>query len=351
MRSESSRELSWGCCCRACAAFREATTSRLLRYAVHMICVAIGRTSYTKWPLIVSAVQNSLAILVDVGYVYAAGGLLVHDTSERRDLIVNPVQVRDLLRQFAEAHTKAEMLRMYWYDAAPNRVPSNEQSHAASVQGVKLRLGWLSGEGTQKGVDALIYRDLFTLSAKRAVSDVFLVAGDGDLLEGVEAAQEEGVRVHLIGVEPTTANQSVALRQAADSLFVLQQEQVADMLHRRRGAPAEQPRATPQQRESLKQHYEALEAHSEISDAENDSLRRIGGLVAHSFLDEAWDADLTDLEQNARLPETERRLPRHADGWLLTAASAEIGRSLTEDEKVVARQAFWKRTIEELGGR
>ena len=292
--------------------------------------------------------QKSSAILVDVGYLYAAGGLLVHKTAERRDLIVNPVQVRDLLKQFAQSQANAEMLRMYWYDAAPNRVPSNEQSHAASVQGVKLRLGWLSGEGTQKGVDALIYRDLFTLSAKRAVSDVFLVAGDGDLLEGVEAAQEEGVRVHLIGVEPTSANQSVALRQAADSLFVLQQEQIADMLHRRRGTPIAPLSATPQQRESLKQHYQSLETHSETTDAENDSLNRIGRLVAHSFLDEAWDADLSDLEQNAQLAEAERRLPRHADGWLLTAASAEIGRSLTEDEKVVARQAFWRRTIEEL---
>ena len=55
------------------------------------------------------------------------------------------------------------VLRVYWYDAAPNGIPLADHLLIAQLANVKLRLGRLSG-GKQKGVDSLIVRDLMTLA-------------------------------------------------------------------------------------------------------------------------------------------------------------------------------------------
>ena len=41
-----------------------------------------------------------------------------------------------------------------------------------------------------------------TLARDRAIAEAFLLAGDEDLREGVKEAQDQGVRVTLIGVSP-----------------------------------------------------------------------------------------------------------------------------------------------------
>ena len=79
---------------------------------------------------------------------------------------------------------------------------------------VKLRLGRINAKNQQKGVDALIYRDLTTLARERAICDAFLLAGDEDLREGVKAAQDMGVRVTLIGID-----QNEPLRHTAREAF------------------------------------------------------------------------------------------------------------------------------------
>ena len=88
---------------------------------------------------------------------------------------------------------------------------------------MKLRLGRLNTNNQQKGVDALIYRDLMTLASERAVTDAFLISGDEDLREGVKAAQDRGVRVVLVGIETTSGfNQSrQGFVSEADELITL----------------------------------------------------------------------------------------------------------------------------------
>ena len=94
-----------------------------------------------------------------------------------------------LLVGLAAGCCAAPVLRTYWYDGAKDGIPTTEQQRIAALANVKLRLGRLNTNNQQKGVDALIYRDLMTLASERAVTDAFLVSGDEDLREGVKASR------------------------------------------------------------------------------------------------------------------------------------------------------------------
>jgi hypothetical protein len=111
------------------------------------------------------------------------------------------------------------LLRIYWYDAATQGVPTLEHLRVAELPDVKLRLGRLAG-GKQKGVDSMIVRDLMVLARQRAISTAYLVGGDEDLREGVVAAQDEGVRVLMIGVPTGVGNQALTLLREADGAIV-----------------------------------------------------------------------------------------------------------------------------------
>ena len=74
-------------------------------------------------------------------------------------------------------------LRTYWYDGATNAVPTPDHEQIGGLPYVKVRLGRLI-RGEQKGVDALIYRDLMTLARERAITCAYLLSGDEDLREG-----------------------------------------------------------------------------------------------------------------------------------------------------------------------
>jgi hypothetical protein len=116
------------------------------------------------------------------------------------------------------------VLRTYWYDGAPNGVPTAEHLRIAALPYVKIRLGRLI-QGEQKGVDALIYRDLMTLARERAISQAILIAGDEDLREGVVTAQDMGVEIVIVGIETTQrTNQSAALVREADEHVMLPRE-------------------------------------------------------------------------------------------------------------------------------
>ena len=110
----------------------------------------------------------------------------------------------------------AQLLRIYWYDGLLGTRPSIEQEELARSDNVKVRLGTETA-GQQKGVDSLIVTDLIELARNHAITDALLVSGDEDLRIGVQIAQSFGVRVHLLGIEPSRGNQSNLLRQEADT--------------------------------------------------------------------------------------------------------------------------------------
>ena len=163
------------------------------------------------------------AIMVDVGYIYASAGELLFGTVTRKDYRVDADKLIQALTRNAEDQVRGELLRVYWYDAARDRVPTFDQRVIAQMPWVKLRLGNLNTRGQQKGVDAQIRADMEALARHRAITDAILVAGDEDMVPAVEAAQAYGVRVHLWGVEPPYGtNQAERLVWESDTVEVLE---------------------------------------------------------------------------------------------------------------------------------
>jgi len=162
------------------------------------------------------------AVMVDVGYIYAAAGELLFGTSSRRDFRVDAVPLIQVITKHADEIIRGELLRVYWYDAARDRVPTIDQRVIAQMPWVKLRLGNLNARGQQKGVDAQIRADMEALARHRAITDAVLIAGDEDMVPAVEAAQAYGVRVHLWGIEPPYGtNQAERLVWESDTVDVL----------------------------------------------------------------------------------------------------------------------------------
>jgi uncharacterized LabA/DUF88 family protein len=163
------------------------------------------------------------AIMVDVGYIYASAGELLFGASSRREYRVDADNLIQALIKHADDLVRGELLRVYWYDAARDRVPTFDQRVIAQMPLVKLRLGNLNARGQQKGVDAQIRADMEALARHRAITDAVLVAGDEDMVPAVEAAQAFGVRVHLWGVEPPYGtNQAERLVWESDTVEVLE---------------------------------------------------------------------------------------------------------------------------------
>jgi uncharacterized LabA/DUF88 family protein len=163
------------------------------------------------------------AIMVDVGYIYASAGELLFSAASRREYKVDADKLIQSLSKHAEDQVRGELLRIYWYDAARDRVPTIDQRVIAQMPWVKLRLGNLNARGQQKGVDAQIRADMEALARHRAITDAILVAGDEDMVPAVEAAQAFGVRVHLWGIEPPYGtNQAERLVWESDTVEVLE---------------------------------------------------------------------------------------------------------------------------------
>ena len=109
----------------------------------------------------------------------------------------------ELLAMANQQSDGASLLRIYWYDGALGYGgPTLDQEAIANSDNVKLRLGFINGQGQQKGVDSLIVTDLINLARNHAISDAILLSGDEDVRIGVEIAQGFGVRVHVLGIVP-----------------------------------------------------------------------------------------------------------------------------------------------------
>lgn len=174
--------------------------------------------------------MDRFGVFVDAGYLLAAGGELCHSTNDRKRLRLDHQSTVAGLVAIARRDCGLEHLRTYWYDGARDARPTAQHIAIAQLPGVKLRLGRLTRSG-QKGVDSRIVRDLIILSQERAVSVAYLVGGDEDLREGVREAQERGVRVVLLAVEPLEKkNLSRTLAMEADDVLLLGTDFVCDKI-------------------------------------------------------------------------------------------------------------------------
>jgi len=176
--------------------------------------------------------MDRCAVFVDAGYLGESAKTLLADGGSGRKVRADRAALVEALADLAVQDTGLPLLRVYWYDAAPNRVPYPDQRELGRLADVKLRLGNLrerdGGRRAQKGVDADLHADMTELARNKAASDFILLTGDEDLLRAVEEVQKYGVRLHLWGVDspPESSNQSLELIMAADRRRVLD----ADML-------------------------------------------------------------------------------------------------------------------------
>jgi uncharacterized LabA/DUF88 family protein len=178
--------------------------------------------------------MDRYVLFVDAAYLFAAGGDLCFGTNRRYELEMKYGKAVSDLSEICRKDSGLNQLRIYWYDGARDARANWEHNRIAALPGVQVRLGRLT-RGHQKGVDSRIVRDLIVLAHNRACTNAYLVSGDDDLREGVSEAQEGGVSVKLIGVEPLTGfqNQAPTLVRAADETLTLSKDQILQFLSRR----------------------------------------------------------------------------------------------------------------------
>jgi uncharacterized LabA/DUF88 family protein len=303
------------------------------------------------------------AVMVDVGYIYAAAGELLFGTSSRRDFRVDAVGLISSITKHADELFRGELLRVYWYDAARDRVPTIDQRVVAQMAWVKLRLGNLNARGQQKGVDANIRADMETLARHRAISDTVLIAGDEDMVPAVEAAQAYGARVHLWGVEPPYGtNQAERLVWESDTVDVLDAsflrpyftrnpvpEQVRPDIQAIAPTPAqlfgERHRVTttapmPMLRGS---HGPNTGPMPKLG-PDRRNVEEAGEHVAHKWILTRGQDNIRDLLPGPILPPV-------IDKELLVEAEKELGQSLRpyQEAREWLRDAFWARVHREFG--
>ncbi|MFE6052254.1 NYN domain-containing protein [Kitasatospora sp. NPDC056446] len=173
--------------------------------------------------------MDRCVVLVDAGYLLGAAASLLAGDPSRSRITVNHTALITALRERAEAETGLPLLRIYWFDAAPDRRPMPEHRRLRVLPRVTVRLGALTraeGRWVQKGVDAAMHAELSELARNRACADVVLITGDGDLLPGMMTAKEHGVAVHLWALQAADGdfNQSEDLVGEADERRVLDRE-------------------------------------------------------------------------------------------------------------------------------
>jgi uncharacterized LabA/DUF88 family protein len=317
------------------------------------------------------------AIMVDVGYIYASAGELLFGAASRRDYRVDADKLIQALTRHADDQVRGELLRVYWYDAARDRVPTIDQRVIAQMPWVKLRLGNLNARGQQKGVDAQIRADMEALARHRAITDAVLVAGDEDMVPAVEAAQAFGVRVHLWGVEPPYGtNQAERLVWESDTVEVLERSFVEAFFTRQvatvtvppqgpaaaraaagtLGPPASAPspaqvfgeRHPPR----LAQGYRAAHppgigygpAAAARRGPEKERVEEAGEHVAQKWILTRGEDNIRDLLPGPILPPV-------IDKELLVDAEKELGLSLRayQEAREWLRDAFWARVHRQFG--
>ncbi|WP_370150163.1 NYN domain-containing protein [Streptacidiphilus sp. EB129] len=213
--------------------------------------------------------MDRCVVLVDAGYLLGAAASLLAGESSRSRIAVDHNELIGRLRERAEAETGLPLLRIYWFDAAPDRRPMPDHRRLRVMPRVTVRLGALTraeGRWVQKGVDAAMHAELSGLARNRACADVVLVTGDGDLLPGMTAAKEHGVAVHLWAVQAADGdfNQSEDLVAEADERRVLDREWITGWVRVREAVP---PCAPPDPRPDITTILSAPIPHAPITHA------------------------------------------------------------------------------------
>ncbi len=267
--------------------------------------------------------MKRIAIFVDAGYLYAQGSACLQGRKAKREnlLLAHELFVANLVDLARKIQADVPLLRIYWYDGT-SPGPTQDHRTLADLDNLKLRLGFINSVGQQKGVDSLLVTDLVELSRNGAICDALLLGGDEDLRIGVQIAQSFGVRVHLVGIEPSRGSQSLQLRQEADTkhefssievstfLKLIEPAFPASVIPPPSGPPSTVPPPVPPQLEkSLQDGIQNV--------LQRLSTERLGGL--------------------AQAIERTRSVPMVHDRRVLASCRTSLGRDLSMDEKKLMR--------------
>ena len=267
--------------------------------------------------------MRQVAIFADAGYLHTGGAIALTGSSQPRESM--ELKRAEVIAKLELAATDrangVPLLRIYWYDGLLHGRPSIEQEGLAGMNNVKLRLGTVTA-GQQKGVDSLIVTDLIELARNHAISDAVLLSGDEDLRIGVQIAQSFGVRVHLIGIEPSRGNQSRLLRQEADTIGEWSKDDIQEILLLK-PIPEASPSEAPVRADS-----------GEKIDDTGDILDQVASEVVNSLSEYELRYVTETLSQGSNWisPDCDRRL--------LAEGRRKIGRDLGQSEKLRIREKF-----------
>ncbi|HEX3659905.1 MAG TPA: NYN domain-containing protein [Acidobacteriaceae bacterium] len=288
------------------------------------------------------------AIFVDAGYVFAQGSVsLLGHKSDRKNLKLNEVEIVAQLKALAASQSRTvEILRVYWYDGARNGATVDHQL-IASMPDVKLRLGWINSAGEQKEVDSLLVTDLIELARNQSICNATIVASDIDIRIAVQIAQSFGVRIHLVGLEPTRVSQSPLLRQEVDTVHEIAKADVSKFL----SVVAQQnvQRTPTIAVVSAPVHAASAPLASKVAGKVKGEAEKDIHVVIDSAIKQTLANDTTeDLERLAAVLSNSKQVPAEYDGRLLGTCRALLGRNLTGDERREMRLSFLNYVLKPL---
>ncbi|WP_195763678.1 NYN domain-containing protein [Duganella guangzhouensis] len=266
--------------------------------------------------------MKSVAVFLDAGYFWVQLCKVVLGTYNFRTEVsidheaLRKIMLAEVEKQFGVG---CHFLRVYWYDGPGPSGKTSEHRAIELLDDFKLRLGTRNSIGAQKGVDGLIVADLIGLTQLRAITHALLMTGDSDITPGVVAAQNMGLRVHLLSLGSPAAT-SPYLAAEADSKHSWCQKETSQFAKAaRQVSPSLGDASTALGTQVItKEMFEAL--------ATAGKRQIMAGL----------ERDQLSLPSISNL----RLLPKEVDSILLTAARKSLGRSLTDPEKRALREAF-----------
>lgn len=269
-------------------------------------------------------------VFVDAGYLFAQGSKALAGQSLPRDQVNLdvPAVIRKLRMAADDRAPSASLLRIYWYDGLVRGNLSPQQQELAFMEDVKLRLGIVTPTGRQKGVDSLIVTDLVELARNGAITDVVMLSGDEDLRIGVQIAQSFGVRVHLIGIQPSRGSQSLTLLQESDTTTEWKRADVNVFMAMRTGLGDADLALKGEQETAVVSH-----------DTESILGEAIDGFVSSLSSDEVLLVD--NLDANAPIPKA-------IDGRLLATCRSNLARDLDQAERSDMRKRFREAVTEQF---
>lgn len=281
--------------------------------------------------------MRRLAVLIDAGYFWAQVGYVVHrKKSARAETVINYNALRTLILSVAEKQfPESILLRVYWYDGPGslvngNYVKGDEHTAIDELDDFKLRLGTRNIIGQQKGVDGLMIADLIGLAQNKAITDALLMSGDADLAPGVVAAQNLGLRVHLLtlGEKP---NASPHLKAEVDRKSHLTDDDVQGFARKAGG-----------EKTIVAAEQQAKDDREVVVEGKAKPAEQYPGLSAEVLRSVALSC-FESLEPAARLTIVENQpIPQDVDRVLLRHGREQIRPRLTGKEKVALREELKK---------